>query len=187
MKRKAHYPVTHNQIKNFTASSGSQQISIDKAFLGRIPERILIALVKNNSFVGSASTNPYHFQHYYMTKLVFYLKGVQLPPEPLTMDCSSPSVATRDNEILFSSIGFVHDDRAHMITLETFTKGLYILEFDLTPHKEADEEHISMPRQGNIRIEARFNKPLPEPVTCLLYAQFPGHVEIDNARNVTVE
>ena len=33
MKRKAHYPVTHTQIKTFTASSGSQQISIDNAFL----------------------------------------------------------------------------------------------------------------------------------------------------------
>jgi len=37
MKRKAHYPVTHTQIKTFTASSGAQQVSIDSAFLGPIP------------------------------------------------------------------------------------------------------------------------------------------------------
>ena len=73
MKRKAHYPVTHTQNKTFTASSGAQQISIDNAFLGPIPERILIALVKNTAFVGSASTNPYHFQHCHMTNLVLYL------------------------------------------------------------------------------------------------------------------
>jgi len=70
-----------------------------------------------------------------------------------------------------------------MITLEMFTKGFYILWFDLT---EA-EEHISLPCQGNVRIEALFKKPLPEPVTCILYAEFPGNVEIDNSRNVTVE
>ena len=64
-----------------------------------------------------------------------------------------------------------------------FNKGFYILGFDLTPDKESDEEHISLPLQGNVRIEARFNKPLPEPVNCILYAEFPGHVEIDNARN----
>jgi hypothetical protein len=51
----------------------------------------------------------------------------------------------------------------------------------------ADEEHISLPRQGNVRIEARFKKPLPEPVTCILYAEFPGYIEIDSSRNVTVE
>ena len=88
---------------------------------------------------------------------------------------------------MFSSTGIHHDDRAHMITLEIFTKSYYILGFDLTPDRRADEEHISLPRQGNVRIEAQFKKPLPEPVTCILYAEFPGHFEIDNSRNVIVE
>jgi len=90
MKRKAHYSAIHTQIKTFTASSGAQQVSIDNAFLGPIPERILVALVKNTSFVGSASTNPFNFHHYGMTNLVLYVNGVQHPPEPLTMDCASP-------------------------------------------------------------------------------------------------
>jgi hypothetical protein len=73
-----------------------------------------------------------------------------------------------------------------MITPEMFTTGFYVLGFD--QHlPEADEEHISLPRQGNVRNEARFKESLPEPVTCILYAEFPGHVEIDNSRNVTVE
>ena len=87
MKRKAHYPVTHTQIKIFTASSGAQQVSIDNAFLGPIPERILLGLVKNTDFLGSASTNAFHFHHYDMTSLVLYVNGVQYPSEPFTMDC----------------------------------------------------------------------------------------------------
>jgi hypothetical protein len=187
MKRKAHYPITHTQIKTFTASSGAQQVSIDNAFLGPIPERLLVVLVKNSAFVGSTTTNPFHFNHFDMSNLVLYVNGVQHPAEPLTMDCSSPFGVTRAYETLFSSTGIHHDDRGHMINLEMFTKGFYILGFDLTPDREADEEHISLPRQGNVRIEARFKKPLPEPVTCILYAEFPGHIEIDNSRNVTVE
>ena len=70
MKPKAHYPVTHTQIIPFTTSSGSQQVSIDNAFLWSIPERILIALVKNTAFVGSPNTNSFHFHHYDMTNLV---------------------------------------------------------------------------------------------------------------------
>jgi hypothetical protein len=68
-----------------------------------------------------------------------------------------------------------------------FANGFYILGFDLTPEREVDEEHISLSRQGNVRIEALFKKPFPEPVTCILYAEFPGYIEIDNSRNVTVE
>jgi hypothetical protein len=76
MKRKAHYPVTHTQIKTVTANSEAQQVSIDNDFLEPIPERILIALVKNTSFVGSATTNPFHL-HHYMTNLVLYVSGIR--------------------------------------------------------------------------------------------------------------
>jgi hypothetical protein len=65
-----------------------------------------------------------------------------------------------------------------MITLEKFTNDFYVLGFDLTPDRESEEEHVSLSRQGNVRIEARFKNPLPEPVTCILYAEFPGHIEI---------
>jgi len=136
MKRKAHYPVTPTHFKTFTASSGKQQISIDNPFLGPISEKILIAFVKNTAFVGSAGTNPLHFHH--MTNLVLYEDGVQHRSEPLTMNCSSPFGATRAYETLFSSTGIQHDDRAH-ITLEMFTKGFFVLGFDLTPDREADE------------------------------------------------
>ena len=61
-----------------------------------------------------------------------------------------------------------------------------MLGFDFTPDREADEEHLSLPCQGNVRIGERFNKPLPEPVTCILYAELTGHFEI-NTRNVIVE
>ena len=81
---------------------------------------------------------------------------------------------------------YSYDDSAHMIKLEMSIKGFFLLGFDRTPDREADEEAISLPRQWNVRIEARFEEPLPEPVTCILYAEFTGHIEIDNCRNVTV-
>jgi len=92
------------------------------------------------------------------------------------MDCSTPFGATRAYET-FSSTGIHHDDRAHTMTLAMFIQEFYLLRFDLTPDMEADEEHISLPRQGNLRIEARFKKPLPEPVPYILYAEFPDTLE----------
>jgi hypothetical protein len=131
-------------------------------------------LVKNAAFVGSASTSSLHFHHYDMRNIVLYVNGVQHPSEPLTRDCSSPFGATRAYETLFSSTGIHHDDRAHMITREMFTKDYYILGFDLTPDREADEEHISLPRQGIVCFEALFTKPLPETVTCIFMLNSPG-------------
>jgi len=79
----------NTQIKNFTASSGALQFCIDNAFRRPIPERILIAMVKNSAFVVSANTNPFHSHHYDMINNVMYVNGFQHPSQPLTMDCSS--------------------------------------------------------------------------------------------------
>ena len=68
--------------------------------------------------MNTPSTNPFHFHHYDITNLVLYVKGVQQPAEPLSMDCSTPFGVTRAYETLLSSTGIHHDDRAHMITLE---------------------------------------------------------------------
>ena len=43
--------------------------SIHNAFVGSVPERFLIALVKNNAFVCSANKNSFHF-HYDVTSRV---------------------------------------------------------------------------------------------------------------------
>ncbi len=74
------------------------------------------------------------------------------------MDCSSSYGVTRDYETFFYSTGIHHDNRAHIITLELFTKFFYVLGFGLTRNREADGQHISLPRQGIVRIEARFKK-----------------------------
>jgi hypothetical protein len=118
-----------------------------------------------------------------MTQLVLYVNGVQYPAEALTMNFG----ATRAYETLFSSTGIHHDDRGHMISIDMIRKGFFMLGFDFTPVREADEEHVSLPRLGSVRLQARFKKALPQPVTCILYAEFPGHIEIDSSRNVTVE
>ena len=70
-----------------------------------------------------------------MTNLVLYVNGFQHPSELLTLDCSSTFGFTRAYETLFSSTGIHHDDRAHMITLEMFTKCFYVLGLDLTPDR----------------------------------------------------
>ena len=72
---------------------------------------------------------------------MLYVNGVQHPSALLTMYCSSPFGVTRVYETLFSSTGINHDDRAHMITVEVFTKGFFVLSFELTPDREVEDEH----------------------------------------------
>jgi len=60
-----------------------------------------------------------------------------------------------------------------------------MLLFDLTPDRSALEGHASQPDNGIIRVELRFAKSLPDPVTCLLYLEFENTISIDKLRTVS--
>ena len=56
--------------------------------------------------------------------------------------------------------------------------------YDLTPDLAASE---GPPTNGDIRIDLKFAKALPEAITCLLYLEYDNSVRIDLARNVTTD
>jgi len=62
-----------------------------------------------------------------------------------------------------------------------------MLLFDITPDRGASEGHKSHPENGNIRIDLKFNKPLHEAITWLLYLEFDYSFLIDFTRNVTTD
>jgi hypothetical protein len=62
-----------------------------------------------------------------------------------------------------------------------------MLLFNLMPDRGTSECHNSYPKNGNIRIEADFNKQLPDPVNCLLYMEYDNYVRVDRNRAVTTD
>ena len=57
-----------------------------------------------------------------------------------------------------------------------YINGYFMLRFDLTTDRDTSEGHMSHPANGNIRIEMKFNKPLPEAITFLLYLEYDNLV-----------
>jgi len=46
---------------------------------------------------------------------------------------------------------------------------------------------MSHPEKSNIRIDLKFNKPLPVAIACLLYLELDNSVLIDFSRNFTTD
>ena len=62
-----------------------------------------------------------------------------------------------------------------------------MLVFDLTPDLAASEDHISNPAHGNIRLELKFAKALPDLLVCLLYLEYDNSVLIDSMPQVSAD
>ena len=83
---------------------------------------------------------------------------------------------------LFEGSGIHHSNAGHQIT-----HGYFMLLFDLTLDQGASEAQASHPEQGNIRVDLKYAKPLPEMFTCLIYLEIDSAVLINSARNVTTD
>jgi len=88
---------------------------------------------------------------------------------------------------LFEASGINHSNSGEQITHVMHINGYFMLFVYLTPHRSESEGHTLHPENGNIRIELKFNMPLPEAIMCLLYKKFDRSVLVDFSRNVTTE
>jgi len=68
-----------------------------------------------------------------------------------------------------------------------FIAGYFMLLFDLTSDRAASECHISLPDEGNIRLDLRFEKPFSKAVACLLYLEYDNCVHIDQLHTVATD
>jgi hypothetical protein len=138
-------------------------------------------------FLGSVNTNPYNFRHYDLNYFALYVNGKQIPSGGLTMDMGHEKTSVMAYRTLFVGSGIHHSNTGLQITHDDYIKGYFMLLFDLTPDLAASEGQASHPDNGHIRVELKFAKALPDPVTCLLYLQFENSIRIDLQRTVSTD
>ena len=144
-------------------------------------------MVKNADFIGTMYTNPYKFQYYDISDFSLFVNGKQYPNEGLSLGMDHEKTSVMAYRTLFEGLGIHHSIAGHQMKYDIFVNGYFVLLFDLTTDQGALEAHTSHPEQGNIRVELKFSKPLPEAITCQLYLEFNNSVLINLARNVTID
>jgi hypothetical protein len=144
-------------------------------------------MVNNTDFLGSMDTNPYLFRHYDLTNFAIYVNGKQIPNEGLSLGMDHEKTSVMGYRTLFEGSGIHHSNSGLQITHDMYIAGYFVLRFDLTPDRAASEGHTSHPDNGNIIIELKFAKGLPDAITCLLYLQYDNSVRIDYSRTVSTD
>jgi hypothetical protein len=174
------------ELKSITISKDVQSKSIDNLFLGQMPKRVVVALVKSAAYNGDFALNPFKYEHFDLNFLSLYLDGGQIPSTPLTPNFQKGHYL-RCYETLFSGTGIHHRDEGNWLDREDYAKGYSLFVFDLTPDLSGELDHWSPQHHGSMRMEVRFAKPLPAVITCIVYAEFNGLIEIDQYRNITTD
>jgi len=70
--------------------------------------------------------------------------------------------------------------------LITFPTGFTIFAFDINQSVGSDST-LHLEKNGSVRIELKFAKPLPEAVNCLVYSEQQKVLEIDKFRQISIQ
>jgi hypothetical protein len=186
LRSNAKYPITRVDIKQITLPAPIQNKTIDNLYIGQLPKRCIIGMVRNTSFNGSYTTNPFNFEHFNLNYFSLYIDSIQIPSKPFTPNFLQGNYM-REYNSLFSGSGIHYTDNGNDISHSEYPNGFFLLCFDLTPDLSSNDSSWNIQKNGTLRIELRFAAPLVESVTVILYSEFDNLIEIDRNRQVTVD
>ncbi|XP_062579536.1 uncharacterized protein F54H12.2-like [Saccostrea cucullata] len=184
-KQPALYPFMKSDLKCFGIPAGQFHLNVDDLFQGEIPEKLVVGFVSSKAYSGSYELNPFNFQHFHCNFIAFYVDGKSVPSAPL-----EPNFKTNNYITAYTSlfVGKKSDSETEQLDLgrTDYAKGYCLFVFNINPSSENDD-NLPLLRKGHTRLQIRFDKALPEAVTCICYAKFPALMSIDYSRNVEVK
>ena len=160
--------------RTFLATIGIGSWSHEDIF-SKEPVRMVIAIATNQAYLGTNRTNPFHYQKFNLSQIVFYRNG-----QPIV---GTPVLTTFNHRIYFNTLEAL--DCGHGITLDNYPNH-FILAFDLTLTQETSNDFIH-PELTNcsILVQLLFDGALAANVEILFLGERSSTFYVNSERKVT--
>jgi hypothetical protein len=175
------YPFTRTDIRTFAVGTGQYDVTIENIWQGVIPTTAIVAIVASEAYSGNLKRNPFAFANWDLSSIGMFVQGRPVPSHPMQLNYDKGNYIEAYVS-MFTGTGKYGTNAGNYIEREQFPEGYAIYVLDIEG-KEGSTEHSYLKR-GHTRLELRFAKPLPEPVTVIVYGTFPAVLEIDQSRTV---
>lgn len=178
----AHLPIRRITMKHLSIAAGQVSALFDNVYLGSLPERLVVTFVTDAAMNGGYQQNPFNFHHFGLSYLSIYVNGERIPNKAFEPNYTTGQYI-REYNSLFEGMGIGFSDKTIDIKRADYSRGFTVYIFDLTPDQNA-KGSISPPRNGSLRLEAKFSAALAATTNVLLYAEFESYIEIDKFLNI---
>ena len=180
------YPIQRTDMVTHTIPTGTTSTIKEGLFRGQMPKLIILGMVDNDAFNGTAKTNPFLFKHNDVNNIGLYRNGECVPYRPFTPNFDN-KLCVREFMSLFQSMEMFNRDDSFDVTLAEYAAGGYVLfAFNLTP--DLSVSGYAQPYQeGNIRLEISFSQATTKAINVVVMAIFDAKVEITRNRQVILD
>ena len=181
-KQDALYPFEMSDYRVYTIGKSDLTVCVDNLFNGRVPKTVMCVLVSSDAMNGDYGLSPYNFQHFDVNYVNLSVDGVPVPssrPWNLAFDQDQYVEAFVN---LYKTTGQLGEDAGSGISLEAYKRGNTVFAFPVA----AKSGLASHAREGHVRLEMKFGKPLPNAVSLIVIGKFDAVLSVKKSRHVQI-
>ncbi|CAH3046076.1 unnamed protein product, partial [Porites lobata] len=179
--KRVKYPVVRSEIRTFSFDGKSTRWEQDNFFVGRVPDRVVLGLVKSKNYNGDLTCYPFAYEKFGVTRVRQSVDGEEYPYRSLEMAGNTQAEDLLGYNRFLTPIGAHKQHKPTMILPSDWGQGknctLYV--FNNVPG-DADDPHYRNPRQtGNVRYEIDFQAAVDHNITVVIWSEYENLYEID--------
>ena len=173
-------PMPCIRIKTLSIPVGSIRQEFDNVYLGKLPHRIIFAMVQDTHMNGTYNSNPFNFQNFGISSLALRVNGELIPRIAYKPDFDADTTDYfREYLGTLSALDLDKDSQnTFALTPAEWASGSTFFAFKLFPN-------LSQYRPaGTVRIEIQFSQATGNLITILLLSESTASIEIDKYKNI---
>ena len=179
----ARYPIVKQNITLHHLSGSGQHFSFPNLHQGKMPKTIYCAFVSDKNMQNNDSVNPYEFDAFNLQQLTAYVDQDIVPGTPIQFLKSGMLNSEAYKTFLDSILPTQSAERGIGITFDDyFKKNKCVVALDLSA--DPANKGYNRVRQGTLRIDLQFSKPLSEAICLIILHLYDQVVEISSNRSV---
>ena len=183
--KNAIYPYTRSKVVTWSVGTGETSSFKDYLFgTSLLPKLVVVGMVKGNSFTGDWEGQPFHFEHFKISRLELLRNGQPIPFRR-AYECDFANEIYSDAYVrsILLNMNLLNSDNNNGIDMADFSKNGYCLfTFNLTPDFDVKERQCV--HDSNLRLDLRFHQALAQPINVVAYALFDAAVQISKDRGI---
>ena len=177
-------PFTKVSLKTHTLGDGQSKFELSNLLTGnRLPTRVVVAMTTSAAIAGAYNLNPFRFQNFKLTSMVWKVNERLIPFEPQETDFPSGDY-NRAYLSTLAALGFDTGNHALAIKPSDWADGYNIYAFKFAPGPTSSGV-LSPPVTGRASLKLTFADALTAPVDLIIFTEPPSTLEIDQFGKVT--
>ena len=183
------YPTVRGAIRTYAQPATNRHFECDNPFHGQVPNRIVVALMKQTAFNGSADTNPFTFGKFNLSTIKLLISGEEYPYETLELNHDNDHKDLRGYHRFLAATGCLTRGHGNMVKPGDWgdDKRANLFVFDTTANGSLDSPILNPKQAGEPRLVLDFGANPGAALTIVVYGEFENVLEITGQGTVTYD